>query len=334
MENKCNRVLAIPVLLIFLLLLPGVLSAARYVKVATIGAAPAIDTKQDPQLIVNEVIEFWKRELNQVLPDKPDLILLPEVCDMSVAGNEYLRVRKNQVLDYFASVAKSNNCYIAFGMLREESKDIWLNSCVVLDRNGSIAGIFDKNFPTIGEMENGIKASHVAPLIQCDFGSVAVAICFDLNFDELLDHYVKEKPDLILFSSMYHGGLVQSKWAFECRSHFAGSVYRGNPSEIRNPMGDVVATTTNYFNFTVADINLDCRLVHLDYNWEKLKSVKKKYGPSVTISDPGRVGAVLITSEDKDISVDKMISEFEIELLDDYFKRARNFRLKEGNMKP
>lgn len=325
--NKSGLSRRIPAILVLFFLATFTLPGANYVKVATIGAAPAVDSKQDPQLIVKQVIEFWQSELNKVLPDKPDLIVLPEVCDMSDAGNEYLRVRKNQVLDYFASVAKSHSCYIAFGMLREESKDVWKNSCVVVNRKGGIAGIYDKNFPTIGEIEKGISRGNTAPLIQCDFGKIAVAICFDLNFEELLDHYAEEKPDLVIFSSMYHGGLVQGTWAYKCRAHFIGSVYRGNPSEVRNPMGDVIATTTNYFDFVVTEINLDSRLVHLDFNWDRLTALKKKYGTAVTITDPGRLGAVLVASEDKNITADQMIAEFKLELLDDYLNRARNFRL-------
>ena len=74
-------------------------------------------------------------------------------------------------------------------MIREENEGVLRNSCVILDRNGEIAGIYDKNFPTIGEMEKGIKAGKEAPIIQLDFGKVAVAICFDLNFDELREQY-------------------------------------------------------------------------------------------------------------------------------------------------
>jgi hypothetical protein len=211
-------------------------------------------------------------------------------------------------------------------MKREDGGGLWRNSCVVLDRKGDIAGIYDKNYPTIGEMESGIKAGQIAPLIQCDFGSVAVAICFDLNFEQLRGQYAHDRPDLIVFCSMYHGGLAQGMWAYTCRAHFVGAVYPGNPSEIRNPAGEIVATSTNYFNYAVSRINLDVKLVHLDYNWEKLSALKEKYGTSVTISDPGQLGAVLIYSEDRDISVDQMIQEFDIELLDDYFNRARGFR--------
>jgi hypothetical protein len=300
--------------------------ASKFITVATIGAAPALDKNQDPQKLVTQVISFWQRELDQVLPDKPDLILLPEFCDMSGAGEEYLKIRKNQILDYFASISKSNHCYIAFGMKRQDTNNNWFNSCVLLDRNGQITGIYDKNFPTIGEMEEGIKPGKSAPVFQCDFGRVAIAICFDLNFDELRTQYAEKKPDIILFSSMYHGGLAQSIWAYTCRSFFIGSVYRGTPSEIRNPAGDIVASSTNYFDYTVAKINIDSKLVHLDYNSSKLIALKEKYGKDVVIYDPGKLASVLVSSNNDKITVDQMIKEFNIELLDDYLNRAREFR--------
>jgi hypothetical protein len=182
-------------------------------------------------------------------------------------------------------------------------------------------------------MESGIKACNDSPIITCDFGRIAIAICYDLNFEELRMRYVREKPDLIIFSSMYHGGIAQNIWAYTCRSYFVGSVYRPTPSEIRNPMGEVIASSTNYFDFAVARINLDCALVHLDYNWEKLSALKEKYGTSVTVSDPGELASVLVTSKDSKTTVDQMIKEFGIERLDDYLNRARQFRQSNGNLK-
>lgn len=324
-------------ILVTLFALTGIFSdfiaAERYVTIATIGNTPASLKSDNKQEIVDHVIKFWDKELKQVLPDKPDLIVLPEFCDLSAEGEDYLEVRKNQVLDFFASMAKSNRCYIAFGTQRKDKDQFWRNSCVLLDRNGEITAIYDKNFPTIGEMEQGIKASDKAPVIECDFGRVAIAICFDLNFDELMEKYAEEKPDLIIFSSMYHGGLVQNTWAYSCRSHFVSSVYRGTPSEIRNPMGEVIASNTNYFDYAVEKINLDCKLVHLDYNWSKLTALKQKYGTSVNISDPGKLASVLITSNCSMATAEEMVKEFEIEMLDDYMSRAREFRLRKGNLK-
>jgi len=313
-------------------------NASNKVTIASIGVeTPYFRNGQESQKMVDKMIEFWRDNIKKVLAYKPDLIVLPEVCDRphGISMDEqfnYFKVRKNQVWDYFASVAKTNNCYIAFGTKREEEGGIWRNSCVVLDREGKTAGIYNKNFPTIGEMETGIKAGNEALIIQCDFGRLACAICFDLNFDELRQKYEKDKPDIIVFPSMYHGGLVQSNWAYSCRSFFVSSMgFENIPSEIRNPLGKVIASSTNYFHYAVTTVNLDSRLVHLDYNWGKLRAMKEKYGNAVTITDPGKLGAVLVTSEHKNISVDQMIKEFDIELLDDYFKRSREFRLKQIN---
>jgi hypothetical protein len=191
-------------------------------------------------------------------------------------------------------------------------------------------GIYNKNFPTIDEMEGGIRAGNETPVFQCDFGRVVCAICFDLNFDELRDRYAVLKPDIILFPSMYHGGLEQGKWAYSCRSFFVCSLgFDTAPSEIRNPLGEVVASSTNYFNYAVATVNLDRKLAHLDNNWEKLVLLKKKYGKDVIITDLGKLGVVMITSEHDKITSEDMVKEFNIELVDDYLNGSRNFRLKQ-----
>jgi hypothetical protein len=316
----------------FLVLIASDAGASKFVKIATIGGRPAIALDQSNQIFVDQIITFWKGRINQVLPDKPDLIVLPEVCDIptglkSEKWREYLKVRNTQVIDMFSSIAKANHCYIAFGSKRLDEKGEIRNSGILLDREGKIAGIYDKNFPTIGEVNNGVKPGVEAPVFQCDFGRVAFAICFDLNFKELLAKYEKEKPDIILFPSAYHGGLMQSLWAYWCRSFFVGSIGGGKtPSEIRNPLGEVVASSTNYFDYAVATINLDSRVVHLGYNFGKLAALKKKYGSSVTITDPGRLGPVLVSSESSGNNIDRIIKEFDIELIDPYFDRSREIR--------
>jgi hypothetical protein len=325
--------------LLFILLVFRIndVQASNRVTVVTIGGGGAsvnVGDNRDPQKLTDQIIEYWHGEIERVLSNKPDLIVLTEACDRpsGLTTEEqfnYYRIRKNQVMDYFASVAKANHCYISFGMKREE-KGKWWNSCILLDRQGKIAGIYNKNFPTIGEMEGGIRAGTEAPVFQCDFGRVACVICFDLNFDELRERYEVLKPDIILFPSMYHGGLEQSKWAYSCRSFFVCSYgFISSPSEIRNPLGEVVASTTNNFNYAVAQINLDRKLAHLDNNWEKLAALKKKYGKDVIITDPGNLGVVMITCESDKMTIDDMIREFNIELVDDYFNQSRNVRLKQ-----
>ncbi len=310
-----------------------------FVKIATIGASPiSVSADTEPQKIVDRMISHWRERFAEVLPDRPDLIVVPEVCDRpSGLGLEklrqYYRVRKEQIQNFFAQTARRNNCYIVYPTHREMPDGTLRNSSVLIDRKGNVAGVYNKNHPTISEIEEGILCGKDAPVIECDFGRVAMAICFDLNFDELRLQYVKARPDLIIFSSMYHGGLMQSYWAYSCRCHFVGAIAgRAAPSEIRNPLGQVVATSTNYSDFAVAVVNLDCALAHLDYNSERLKQLKAKYGPKVKITDPGLLGSVLVASDDEQITAEQMVKEFDIELLDDYMARASAQRHKPGNM--
>ena len=314
--------------------------ASGYVKIATIGtAAPSFSGRKDMQKVVDELVSFWDRQMQQVLPDQPDLILLPEFFDIpsgfsSEVQEEFIAIRGDQIHSFLASIAKKNKCYIAYGTLRRDDAGNLRNSAILVDRTGKTVGIYDKNFPTIGEMENGIVAGNKTPVFECDFGRVAMVICFDLNFEELRDQFASQQPDLILFPSMYHGGQMQNNWAYACRSFFVGAISgRGTLSQIRNPLGDEIASSTNYFNYTIASLNLNSELVHLGYNFGKLSALKSKYGSSVTIKDPGNLGPVLVSSEDEKLKITDLFKEFEIQTLDEYFESSRKFRLRTGNMK-
>jgi len=304
---------------------------SRYVKIATVAPRPPrVPSDIKPQAVVDFMMEFWRGKLGQVLPDKPDLIVVPECCDRPASEGfslekrlAYYRQRKDQIQDFFAQTARENHSYIVYAVVREMADGSWRNSIVLLDRQGDIAGIYNKNHPVMEEEHDkaGILCGKDAPIIECDFGTVAGIICFDLGFAPLLEKYTRAKPDLLIFSSMYHGdAVVQSWWAYSCRAHFVSAV-AGLPSEIRNPYGQVLATTTTYRDYAVGTVNLDCCMTHYDYNWEKLDALKRKYGAQATILDPGYFGSVLISSESDEITATAMVKEFEIELLDDYLAR-------------
>lgn len=312
---------------------------SNYVTISVIGYwPPPGDPNEDSQKVVDRAIKHWQGEFAKVLPDRPDLIVLPENCDRPAACPEekradFFRIRGDQVQESFARTAKANHCYITYPSLRRLPDGTWRNSTVVLDRSGTVAGIYNKNHVCIQEnTEEKCLYGKSASLIECDFGKVGCAICFDLNFDELRQQYVQLKPDLLLFCSSYHGGLMQNYWAYSCRCHFAAAVWHPNPSRIIAPTGEVIASTTNYFSHVTARINLDCRLAHLDENWVRLDALRKKHGTKVRVHDPGQLGAVLISSEADGMAVQDMIREFEIELLDDYFQRCRTHRREPGRV--
>ena len=303
------------------------MKSRRRIVISSLGPRPLPDRPTDNQEALDIMIKHWSRELAGVLPDRPDLIVLPEACDRFPMHTmeerfSWYEFRGNKMLDFFRKVARDNQCYIAYSAARKLPDGTWRNSTQLIDRKGEVVGIYNKNYPTVGEHDKwGIVPGKDAPVFQTDFGRVTMAICFDLNFHEMLERVAPQRPDLIIFSSMYHGGLMQGYWAYHCRSYFVGAI-AGRENNILNPLGERVAHSTNYFPRVTTSINLDYQVVHLDENWEKLDAVKAKYGRGVTISDPGYVGAVLLTSERDDVTSADMVKEFQIELWDEYYKRS------------
>ena len=320
--------------LVWLLLLTSFQAVASgKIVVSTIGAViPGYSDRKDMDQVVNEIIRFWDRQIGQVLPDHPDLIVLPEFFDIPSGYNidrqqEFIKVRGNRVKDFIAEKARQNNCYIAFGTMQYDESGALRNSAILLDRKGMLAGVYHKNFPTIGEIESGIISGTESPVFDCDFGRVGMAICFDLNFDELRNRFAEQKPDIMLFPSMYHGGHMQSNWAYACRSFFVGAISgRGTPSQVRDPLGEIVASSSNYNNYVTTTVNLNSRLVHLGYNVEKLTALKNKYGARIAIKDPGSLGPVLVSCIDDNLRIDQILQEFEIENMHDYYNRSRAVR--------
>ena len=282
-----------------------------------------------------EIKAHLKTLVDEVLTETPDLIVFPECSNRYVPNTrdemrEFYTYIGEGVVDYLKGLAKENNTNIAYcahrlvGLPKEAP---FRNSTTYIGRNGEILGVYDKNYVMSSlEYDTGVAYGDKAELIELDFGKVATAICFDLNFDELLDKYAKQKPDIVVFSSAYHGGeMRQAHWAYKCRSFFVGSII-DKPSAILNPYGEIIASTTNYTRTASAKINLDYALCHMDYNMEKITLAKQKYGNRLSVYDPGYFGSVMLSYLDNDKTVEDVMTEFGINTLDAYLDGARLHR--------
>ncbi len=315
---------------------------ARHVTVSCLGPERL---RLAPDARIDEAMAAVRRHLGaaveQVLPDRPDLIVLPEACDRADSFSaarrmEYYRAVGTSNLDWMRAVARDNHCCVAFSTIREVADHSWRNSTLMIDRRGEVAGTYNKNHVVIEETEEaGILCGAEAPLIRCDFGTVACAICFDLQFDKLRLHYKALAPELIVFSSRYHGGLAQRLWAFSCHSWFVGAV-TGLPCTILSPLGETVAASTmNRFHAT-ARINLDSALVHLDGNLERFDAARRKYGRELAVQEPpdGYLDIALLSSESPDCSIVEMMREFDIEPLEHYLERSAAHHANPANREP
>jgi hypothetical protein len=90
------------------------------------------------------------------------------------------------------------------------------------------------------------------------------------------------------------------------------AVAPGCNSEIYNPLDEKITSNTNYFDFAVVTVNLDCALVHLEYNWSRLAALKDKYCQKAAITDPGELGSVLVSSARRSIFEKATLDELQI----------------------
>ena len=276
--------------------------------------------------------DYWSEKIENVLDSAPDIIILPENCDRftDFSYKQQLAYITNggSIENLIVKMAKKYKTNITYPGIRIDDKDNkypYRNCIRMYGKDGSLVNIYDKNHVMIDENEIGIGYGQDPKVYQLDKIRIASGICFDLNFDTLIEAYKPQNPELIIFSSNYHGGLKQDQWAYSLRSYMASAI-TNNTSRIINPFGDVIACTTNYYDHVTAEVNLDFEIVHLDYNIHKIKQAKRKFKQSLTVYDPGNVATVLLTYEDNDRCIKDVLNEYEIETYDEYLKRTIEHR--------
>lgn len=306
---------------------------AKNVKIVTFSFNPArLQNKPEKQSVVDYEIEWLNKHIQPVLIEKPDLIVMPEVCDLPMDIERetkvaYYEERGERVLNFLKGVAKENHCYIAHSAVRKAEDGYNRNSVQMIDREGNLIGCYDKNYlcPPGENLYSNCICGRDAAIFECDFGRVGAILCFDLNFEEMRKKYKALKPDLMLFSSAFGGGLMKNFFAFETRSYFVSSCAYDCPAEIINPLGETIRKTTNHYHYIVETINLDYAIVHLDHNWEKIRAAREKY-PLLKLADVGFIGVVMLSYEGEDTSAKEIVKEFEMRFADEYLDWAREQR--------
>ncbi|WP_407272007.1 carbon-nitrogen hydrolase family protein [Radiobacillus sp. PE A8.2] len=314
----------------------------RNAKVCALSPYPLEVEEHDTSAqIVSKMKNHWTKYLELVMTDQPDLVVLPEMCDRPVIADKerrelYYEERGDQILELFAEAAKKNKCYIAYSAFKKMPDGTKRNCTQLLDRQGELAGIYFKNFPTVGEINAGIVSGTEPVVVTCDFGTVGITICWDLTFEELRLAYAKLNPDIIIHSSLGQFGLRHNYWALTCRSYYVGAIAR-KEAQILSPLGDLIETSTNYTPFVTKTINLDCKMIQrftVKEHFDRMLEIKKKYGDKVKMRYPssGELGTFLLSSETDEFTVEEIISELNVRTFDNLIEeniRIRNQQLLE-----
>lgn len=263
-----------------------------------------------------------------------DLVVFGEGVEahgMTVETAEEL-ARPGPFLNLYRDFARREGCTVAGSVkLRRGSKVH--NSIAFLGPGGEVLGSYDKSFLTMSELEDGLSPGSGPSVVPTPAGRLGGIICFDLNFEELRQAYRTLRPDVLCFASMYHGGLMQQMWAYDCRAFFI-SALQFHGCGVLDPFGRPRSLTDCYRSVAMATINLDRVMVHLDFNRDTFADIERRYLGEVVVDVPANVGSALIYSLSEKRSALEVAEEFGLELLDDYFTRAREANLSAAPGRP
>lgn len=278
--------------------------------------------------IFNKNVRYVLSLAEYAMLDNPDIVILTETfpyvgipIDKRV---EFAETTNGKTIKMFSELASKYGAYILVPILEKDGGCIY-NSAVLIDRKGKVQGSYHKLHPTIGESQSGICSGEKPVIFETDFGKIGVAICFDINFDDLFNYY-RGKVKIVAFPSAFDGGFLIQSRAYWGR-HFMVSAIRSGYGKIVDPLGRILSKSSTFNPVITKDINLDYEVFHIDYTYQKWKSIKEKYNGTVEIDVIRPEAVYMLVSNNENVSVHDIMKEFEIEDRDSYFRRSDRHRI-------
>ena len=207
---------------------------------------------------------------------------------------------QGQVQDYFAALARKNNCYIVaplFMSQQENGKTVCYNVCALIGRQGEVVGIYRKVHPvssyTSDVLEGGVLPGKDFPVFQCDFGKVGIQICYDMSYEDGWLALGKQGAELVIWSSQSPGQVRAANVALDYNYYVVSSTWRNNAS-LYDPMGMLVRSITQPTDRVFAE-EIDLEYVLLP--WQPALNNGKIFDDRY----PGKVGYRYSEAEDEGI---------------------------------
>ncbi len=284
-------------------------------------------------------LEALREKTAEVAKEHPNFVCYPEVC-ACIGGGFSKGIASAPELEPFVAevgkIAREFNTAMVVPFIERDGDKVY-NSVPIVDRTGKLVLNYRKNYPTTGEMEEGITPGHEVPVAECDGVRVGATVCFDANFDHVAAELERQRARLVFWPSMYWGGQLLQHWAL--RYGFAVVVAYGAESAIIDMNGqyliqrgqDTLKVRQKLLPaWAAADVHVNRELFHLDFNQNKFPEMLAKYGRDIEIGLHEPEGYFLLASNRVDVPVEHLAAEFELETNRDYLARSvamRNERL-------
>ena len=250
-----------------------------------------------------------------------DLIILPETW----TGHANLETIEGKTITTMADLARKYNTYIVCPIDRMDGARR-LNTAVLLDRKGGIAGLYDKVFPYWSEFDQKPpeNVGYEAPVFETDFGKLGFAICFDANFPEVWQRLADQGVELVVWPSAYSAGMSLQAHAINHHFYIVTSTLVGD-CLVYDITGEQLLYEKNAgVNISRITLDLDRGIYHQNFNIEPRDKLLKEH-PGDVFQDKwlDREQWFVLKAKRPGVSARALAREYGLEELRDYINRSR-----------
>jgi predicted amidohydrolase len=262
-----------------------------------------------------------------------DLAILPECAVTGEPGQPGLVSfpLEGKVLEIMGAAARRNNTYVVVPMTLEEDRKrgIYTNSNVLLDRDGKEVGNYRK-VHLAGHMgdeklEGGLMPGKGFPVFYCDFGKLGIQVCFDMAYDDGWEALARKGAEIVAWPSQWPATVVPRCRAHKYHYYIISSTWRNNAS-IFDPLGNIIAQTTEPSSVLVEQFDLTYALIDWQPKLQNGRAFDEKYGKSVGYRYSESEDGGIFWSNDPKVPIMRMVRELELELHADSLERARKLQ--------
>jgi beta-ureidopropionase len=294
---------------------------SRYVTVASVSHMPSPNFRGN----YDGLLDFAAHHIWRAKMMKAQIVAFPEIYCQFIADNavEAAEALDGPSITRMQKEARKNKLHVIWPIYTRQEGTIY-NSAVLIGPDGAILGDYHKMHPTVGEIEAGCLPGTEATVVETDFGKVGMCICFDINFPDVLHGLKDNGAEVIFFCSAFKGGRIVSYWGFQLGCYMVSAV-ASELGQVVDQGGRQLALST-YESLIACPINLNSRLLHMDYNWDKMDAMYQKYGSAVSFEYYTPEAVYRVASERKGLEVADLVAEFGLEERADYWVRANKVR--------
>ncbi len=197
-----------------------------------------------------------------------DLIALPET--FRGQNETSMETLDGPTIAALARLAEKHRTYIVAPIDRQDGERR-LNSAVVLDRRGRIAGVYDKLYPFWVEeftRRPPVQPGQAVTVISTDFGRLGLAICFDVNWAPLWQRLSDFGAELVIWPSAYSAGRTLQARAIDYSYYVMSATWVPDclVFDIDGEQLTYEKSNSGEFNITHFTFDLDRCIFHQDLN--------------------------------------------------------------------